>query len=174
MRHRTLTTILTIIVLSISVRVGAQSLGDLARAERARRQTIKTPAKVYTNESLQPEPAPTAGAPPSTAMLPRPVEAPKDTTVKDESFWRQRMGSERAGLVRARILADALQSRINALTNDFAARDDPAQRNVLAAARQDALTELERMKQEIAAHEKAIAEIQEEARRAGVPAAWVR
>jgi hypothetical protein len=71
-------------------------------------------------------------------------------------------------------LSEALQSRINALTTDFVNRDDPAQRNAIAAERQKALAELDRLKQEIVDHQKAISAIQDDARRAGVPAGWVR
>jgi hypothetical protein len=40
--------------------------------------------------------------------------------------------------------------------------------------RQRSLAELDRLKIEILQHTKAIADIQEEARRAGVPAGWLR
>ena len=84
------------------------------------------------------------------------------------------MAAEREALARSEILADALQSRINALTTDFENRDDPAQRNVIFADRQKALAELDRVRKEIEGHRKAISTIQEEARRAGVPAGWTR
>ena len=48
------------------------------------------------------------------------------------------------------------------------------QRDAVAADRQRALSELDRVKQEIEQHQEMIATIQEEARRAGVPAGWVR
>ena len=82
--------------------------------------------------------------------------------------WRERVKAERDALERAKMFADALQSRINALTTDFVNRDDPAQRNVIAADRDKALAEMDRVKKEIEQHTKAIADIQEEARRAGV------
>jgi hypothetical protein len=69
---------------------------------------------------------------------------------------------------------EALQSRINALSTDFVNRDDPAQRSVIAADRQKAMAELDRVKQESAELQKAIAAIQEEGRRAGAPAGWLR
>jgi hypothetical protein len=84
------------------------------------------------------------------------------------------MTAERDALARAQTFADALQSRINALTTDFAARSDPAQRAQIGNDRQKALAELERVRQEIAQHQKEITNIQEEARRAGVPPGWVR
>ena len=50
----------------------------------------------------------------------------------------------------------------------------PAQRNAVAANRQKALTELDRVKKEITANTKALADLSEEARRAGVPPGWLR
>jgi hypothetical protein len=84
------------------------------------------------------------------------------------------VAAERDAVSRSEILVEALQSRINALTTDFENRGDPAQRSVIAADRQKALAELERVKKEVEAHRQAITDIQEEARRAGVPAGWTR
>ena len=69
---------------------------------------------------------------------------------------------------------DALQSSINGMSADFAARDDPYQRAQIADNRQKALAELDRVTQEIEKGTKAIADIEEEARKAGVPPGWVR
>jgi hypothetical protein len=63
---------------------------------------------------------------------------------------------------------------VNALTNDFYARDDPAQRAVIASNRNRALAEMERVKQDIVDATRAIADIEEEARKAGVPPGWLR
>jgi hypothetical protein len=166
----------------------AQSLADIARQEEARRKTVAS-GKVYTNDALRPEPAPPVAAPasssapadPATAAPPAaaaspaapqpasPAEAPKT-----EAEWRKRVAATREALSRAQTFAEALQSRINVLSADFVNRDDPAQRDVVAADRQKALTELDRVKQEIQQHQKALVAIQEEARRAGVPPGWVR
>jgi hypothetical protein len=60
----------------------AQSLGDLSKAEEARRKTIKEPAKVYTDKDLKATPmAPVDGdATPADPNAPAPAEgdAPKD------------------------------------------------------------------------------------------------
>ena len=77
-------------------------------------------------------------------------------------------------LDRDQIFADALQTRINALTADFTARDDPAQRAQIGRDRQKALDEQTRLKQAIQNDRKAIADLEEEARKAGVPAGWLR
>ena len=175
-----------------STTAAAQSLGELSKQESARRKAIKTPAKVITNTDLPavPQGTPPAGgvspadgtaaAPPADASAtPATAQAgDKDSTsegpVKDEKYWRQRMAAARATLERSRILQEALQSRINALSTDFVNRDDPAQRAVIGTDRQNALAELDHVKQQIVDAQKEIADTEEEARRAGVPAGWVR
>ena len=181
----------------------AQSLGDVARQEGARRKGVQGSGKVYTNESLHSEPPPStsaesgvaqpsqpaSGTPDATAA-PKPVadnakkpadegkkpasDVKNDEPKKDEAYWKQRIASERDALDRARSFAEALQSRINALATEFTNRDDPAQRGRIATDRQKALAELDRVKQEIEQHTKTIADIQEEGRRAGMPAGWLR
>lgn len=162
----------------------AQSLGEVARKEEARRKAVKTPGKLYTNDSLRPEssPATDAPAPPADAgqanaappPAPQPGDKPADDQKKDEKYWKDRLGEARTTLDRSKTFADALQSRINALTADFSARSDPAQRAVIERDRQKALAELDRVNQEIKDQTKAITDIQEEARKAGVPASWYR
>jgi len=177
------------VLLVCSVAASAQTLGEVAKQEDARRKAIAAPAKVYTNESLRPvpqpsTPAPAAGTaaatPPSTsnstpdASAGSPDSNAPSNGVGNEAAWKKKMTDARDALERSKTFADALQSRINALTNDFAARDDPAQRAVIGADRDKALAEFDRVKKEIDANTKAIANIQEDARKAGVPAGWVR
>ena len=173
------------LVAAISGTAAAQSLGELAKQEKARRKALKSSGKTLTNDSLrgtgssignpppgQPAPAPTAAAAPAPAAEDKPK--PEVDRKTQEAAWRQRITGARDALQRSRTFAEALQSRINGLTADFTARDDPAQRGVLGTDRQKALTELDRVKNDIAQQTKAIADIQEEARRSGVPPGWLR
>lgn len=102
----------------------------------------------------------------------KPAE-PKAAT-QDEKYWRGRMAEARGKLQREELFLEALQSRVNALTNDFVNRDDPAQRATIAANRQKALAEMETVRKEIEQAKKQIADIEEEARTAGVPPGWLR
>lgn len=156
------------------------TLGDVAKKEEARRKGIGTASKVYTNKDLPkapaPQPAP-AGTPP--AVKPpaeqKPEEAKKpDEEVKDEAWWRARMTAATTELQRAEMALQAFQSRVNALSTDFAARDDPYQRAQIAVDRQKTLNELERVKSDIVRLKQQIADIEEEARVAGVPPGWLR
>ena len=184
----------TLVLLS-GAAASAQSLADVARQEEERRKAVAKAGKVYTNDHLPPAPPVSAPRPASGAVAPaKPAEPeaaagtelagdvakPADQATgggaapTTEDAWRKRVAAEREALARSEILADALQSRINALTTDFENRGDPAQRSVIFADRQKALAELDRVRKEIEEHRKAITTIQEEARRAGVPAGWTR
>jgi hypothetical protein len=167
-----------------------QSLAVVAKQEEERRKVV-TPGKVYTNNDLTrdasspPSPAASNASPaaPATPDVPSTqvpsVNLPGGTAetepvLKDEAYWRTRIGAARSALERNRIFADALQSRLNALATDIVNRDDPAQRAQLELERQRALAELERVKKEMAEHTAAIAAVEQEARKAGVPPGWLR
>jgi hypothetical protein len=174
--------------------VSAQSLGDVGRDEEARRKDVKQPSKVYTNKDLGsvPPASPEAAKPSTLPSTPAPAEktdskaAGKDVKdgdagssdakdkTKDQAYWSGRMKGLVTQLERDQAFAEALQSRINALTADFSARDDPAQRAAIGRDRQKALDELARLKTTIETDKKAVADLQDEARRAGVPPGWLR
>jgi hypothetical protein len=169
---------------AIAATAGAQSLGELAKQEEARRKAIKAPGKVLTNDTIRSIPVPSPGSVSAAASTPskdKDSDASADKKAKPEGdpkakedAWRKRMQGARDGLQRAEVFAEALQSRINGLSADFTARDDPAQRAAVADQRQKALAELDRVKNEIVQQTKAIADIQDEARKASVPPGWLR
>ena len=155
------------------------TLGELAKKEEERRKAQKAAGKVLTNQDLPrgtAPPAPGAAAAPA-ASAEKPADKPAEKTedpAKEEAAWRQRMTQAREELRRNEMFAEALQTRINSLTNDFAMRDDPYQRARVAEDRSKALLELERVKADVEQTRKKISGIEEEARRAGVPPGWLR
>jgi len=176
-----------LLVLGFAGRAGAQSLGDVAKKEEERRKKTAEPAKVYTNKDLgqvpsSPAPAPSAGAS-ATAKPAEPAKDAKDAkdkdakdkdAPKDKAYWAGRLKGLQDQLDRDSTFADALQSKINALTTDFVNRDDPAQRAVIERDKQKAIAQLAKLKQSVIDDKKAIADLEEEARRAGVPPGWLR
>jgi hypothetical protein len=166
-----------------------QSLASVARKEEARRKQLKQSSRVITNKDLRqvdpasvpvsqpaaatpaPTPAPETAAPGTSDAKPPDEAAQREA---DEKAWRQKMADARLALERNQMYAEALQSRINALWADFTARDDPAQRAQIELDRKRALAEQERVKGEIEAQKKGIGELEEEARKAGVPPGWIR
>ena len=168
----------------------AQNLADVARAEEARRKTVKGQVKVYTNESLRGADggeAPTAPPPQApatasgTASTAKPAAqtgtkpaAPAADAAKDEKLWRDRLAAARDALNRSQTFADALQTQINGLYTEFVNMSDPAQRSLIEQKRLAAIAEQDRVKADIAKQTKALADIEDEARRANVPAGWLR
>lgn len=180
----------------------AQTLGDVARAEQERRKAVSKAGKVYTNESLKPEPLPSpppaslvagslsalaSGAPPSTPAG-SPASGTSSGTVPavpasaatasgvptTEAGWRARMAELRGNVLRQQVLADALQSRVNAALLDFVNRDNPVERAVIESDRNRALAELDRVQKDMKAAQQAVGEMEEQARRLNVPPGWLR
>jgi hypothetical protein len=157
------------------------SLVELAQKEQERRKALKgaTAGKVYSDKDLPKTgtPAVASSLPPAVPPTPVPDEKPAEAKPPDqnqETTWRTRMTQAREAQRRAEMFAEALQSRINALTTDVVNRDDPYQRARLAEDRQKALAELQRVTGEIEQAKKDIVDIEEEARKAGVPPGWLR
>jgi hypothetical protein len=172
--------------------LAAQSLVDVAKQEEARRKTVKETGKetkkIFSNKDL-PQVAPppqvvSSGDGKETPAADAGAAAPavgdkkdtdkKDTEVRDEEYWRKRITTARQQLDRDITFAAAMQSRINALSTDFVNRDDPAQRAVIAGDRDRAMSELKALEKSIENDKATIASIEEEARRANVPAGWLR
>ncbi len=182
-----------------AARASAQSLADVAKKEEERRKEVQA-GKVYTNDDLKPGLQPTgpspaaAGADAAVGKDPdgakdakdpkdaRDAKDPKESKdsakdsggPKDQKYWADRHKAIAEQIDRDTGYADAMQARINALTTDFVNRDDPAQRVQIERDRQRAVAELERLRKQIQDGRKALADLEEEARRAGVPAGWLR
>ena len=197
---RVITALITLSLAGLSS-ASAQSLADVAQKESERRQATTT-GKSYSNRDLKPTPqAPPDSAglaePAATAPADSVVDATsslatadpaadsasastsegadgKKSDAKDEAYWSKRIAELRERLDRDQTFVQALQSRVDALTSDFVNRDDPAQRGQIAGDRQKTLAELDRLRKAIEADKRAIPDLEEEARRSGVPAGWLR
>jgi hypothetical protein len=199
MRNRLATILTGLIILGTATALCAQSLGDVARKEEERRKHQAPAGKVYTNKDLESvPPSSVTPAPPDTKTSDtdkskdgKTADAAdktkdgvaKDGTAKDakdkgdpkgQAYWSGRRRALQDALDRDTTYQDALQSRINALNTDFVNRDDPVQRSTIDRDRQKALAELTRLKKQIQDDRQAIADLEEEARRAGVPPGWLR
>jgi len=178
--------------LSASPAASGQTLGEVAKKEADRRKAQPQTGKVYTNKDLPASAQKPATANPSTES---PAQTPTDPVAaateqkaedgkapgdkpqgdqKDQAYWKNRMATAREELRRSEMFAEALQTRVNTLNKDFSSRDNPAQRSAIGADRTEALNELTRVKQDVERGKKQIADIEEEARKAGVPPGWVR
>ena len=175
--------IVVIVIAGWAMPASGQSLAAVARKEEVRRKQVKQPSKVITNKDLRPVTTPPPPPPPAQAPTPPadgaapPADPGPDEAQQreqDEQAWRAKMADARQALDRSQMYADALQSKINALWADFTARDNPVERAQIEIERKKAIAEQERVKGEIEAQKKAIVDLEEEARKAGVPPGWVR
>jgi hypothetical protein len=182
-----------------AVRAQTPTLGEVAKKEADRRKAQPSAGKVYTNKDLPASAqAPATGAPASGRETATPVdpvaaataqkpadakpegeakaegETKPEAETKDEAWWKNRVMSTREELRRNEMFAEALQTRINALSRDYTSRDNPAQRRQIGQERAESLSELSRVKQDVERGKKQIADIEEEARKAGVPPGWLR
>ena len=181
--------VLPALVLVSAPAATAQSIVEVARQERMRRAALArqagpntSPPRVYTDADLiysglltmriddaaADAPAETGAA--TGSETPPPEAADAD----DEERWRHRMAEARQALEEAERRADELQTRANGLWADFTGRDDPAQRAAIEQERQAALAELEETRAEADELGRAVADVRDEARRAGVPPGWLR
>ncbi len=184
---------LATLLLSTAAGVPAQSLVEIAQREKARRAAIAPEArsKVYTNDDLRDSGGLTIGASPAAAAQEADAGSgragrgigsdgditsgePADGEVAGENEWRARMTSAQDARARAELMASALQNRADGLWAQFTAMDDPARRGVVERQRAEALAELERTQAEAGRLDQQIRDIEEEARRAGVPPGWLR
>jgi hypothetical protein len=158
------------------------TLGEASFREAVRRHHTTASTRVITDASLGPAPVRVAVPPtPVTAdttagvaLTPPDPDPSKLEPVKDQAWWHKRITTAREAVARDRLLVAALESRVAALANDIASRDDPEQRAVHITARQQALAELDRLTLQVEDGVAAVAAIQDEARKAGVPPGWVR
>jgi hypothetical protein len=188
------------VMLTLAVPVCAQSLGELAKKEAERRKAAPAPAKVYTDDDLKKITVPGDTVAPQGGKDTKDAKDTKDprdgkdlkdakdpkdqakdaadakdaAAAADEAAWHLRMTTAREDLRRGEMFREALQSRINGLTTDFTARDDPFQRAQIADERQKALAELDRVSLDIEKAKKAISDVEDDARKANVPPGWIR
>lgn len=149
--------------------VSAQSLADVARKEEARRAAIARPTKVFTERDLLPAESVRAVTP--TPQAPAVVATLPDT--RGELYWKERMRSSLARLGDDNTNLRASLARIGILSSELARTRGP-QRIVIAGERAAAISDGTRWEAAVRNSMRAVRDLEEEARRAGVPPGWLR
>lgn len=162
-------------------------LADIAAREALRREATPKSRATLTNFGLPPEEVPVSAvtmppppdAPPTdpkSAATPADKDQEKDKKAppRDQQWWRTTMADARTAVDRGQIAVDALQARVNALQADAVNIDDPIRQARARMDLQTTLGELDRVKKQLDTDRKAIAALQDEARRLNVPAGWIR
>jgi hypothetical protein len=181
------------VAITLSLFVGAtslsaQGLGDLARKAEEVKKAAKKGAKVYTNAdagniqaATAVTPAERSGAAASTAgdtaQAAEKPAADAKTPQKDQAYWAERMKTLQTQLERDTLAAEAMQTRVNSLRSQLTLGDQGVSGSSFATVEQNktrAEAELARLQKSVEEGKKKIADLEEEARRAGVPAGWLR
>lgn len=173
---------------------------EAAKSERRSSPPKKKPGKVYTNADLQEgsSPSPPAASTPrrpsssqaqggrtrtDTGETPDSIseeatasESTKSIEAGDEAAWRSQAEQRRAAIRTAERRVQALQAQIDALAADLAPTNvmDPFRLQTIADQKAKAMKDLDAAREDLARARSSLAELEEEARRKGVPPGWLR
>jgi hypothetical protein len=173
--------------LCASVWANAQTIADIARRERAKRQdpprpriaTIEITGKPAPVEppkdspAAKTQPAPAAAATASPAAPTPPSETQPRQDSRDEKWWRGEFEKARIDVRRGENQVAVAQLELNAANRDFLTRAyDPDGRGPAAIAA--ATAKLDAAQKHLESARAGLARLEEELRRAGAPAGWAR
>ena len=170
-----------------------QSLGDAAAREQKKREERKkkgaaSDGRVFTEEDLrpgslsaEPKPSPAAKATPQPSATPTPapdVDLAAEEAARDaaKESWAARADQARQGIAAADTEVRQLEARVEALRNDRGAANamDPFRLQTLEVDLASATAALEAARARAAKARQQLADLEDEARRAGVPPGWLR
>lgn len=176
-----------------------KSLGEVAREKKAASPAAKTPSpspepspgRVFTNEDLPAQPSPPAIASPGPAgtgrgtvtTLPKSAEVPappassgSSDAAQREAAWRGRASALRDAITAAEKSIPEIEDRIAGLRNDRNPTNvmDPNREQNRQAEIANAQAQLEGVRAGLERSRQALADLEEEARRKGIPPGWLR
>jgi hypothetical protein len=172
--------------------LSAQSLGEVARQERAKREREKhPPAKVWTNDNIPraariapSSPNPEAGAPTAETTPPSPTaEAPAPETPpasvesaeskqQTKEFWQVKFKAARGQLADAKERQTLAEDELSLLQTQEARELDPAAHKDLEGKVAAKSAEVEQARATTAKAQKALDDLQKEFDASGAPAEW--
>jgi hypothetical protein len=161
-----------LILAAVAGLANAQSLGEVAA--RTNKERKGKAGKVYTNDDLQE--AHSAAPEQPVATTETAASTPVAPTMDPAQRWRRDARNRREAISKAEANVAAIQARLNALLVD---RDptnvlDPNRLQTLEADRAKASQDLEAAKEALAKARQALEDLEEEARKQGVPPGWLR
>jgi hypothetical protein len=185
-----ITIIVTAAILLLSISIGfPQSLGDLARKERERREKIKNESKPITNtdapkykdgaittaSSLPGVPLPVVKKPkPAGAeVVGTPPDEPTDFRGRPESFWRQAMSDARQKVKDLENEANALTLKLAGLQTRFYAESDGFKQQQIQREIQKTIYEQDVNRENLVRAQARLHELDMEARKSGALPGWL-
>jgi hypothetical protein len=167
------------------VGVQAQSLGEAARRIRAQKNpALKAKAdRVYDNANMPRSTSisviggtePVAAPAKSAAVGTAPAASTADAAKAEETAWKAKFAKARGDLAAEERRLDMLQRELNLA--QIQAYSDPNQANREAFTRNEVnkrTAEIDQQKQVVEAAKKALADLEEELRKKGLPSGWAQ
>ena len=174
----------------------SQSLADLAKKEKERRQAVKTDTKVITNDQTAryngaavttgtppPPPADKAGAVKQTgagetaagADQAKPAtDEPVDFQGRPESFWKQTFADARKLVKDLEAESNVLTLKLNDLQNQFYRESDGFKQQTIQRDIQKTIYEIDMNRENVEKAKKSLADLELEARKSGALPGWIR
>ncbi len=182
---------LALMLLSLPLFAGAQQKQSVAEASKKTRvqkkNSTQAPGKVFTNDNIDdvkgtinvvgsaPEPAPSTETTPAAKDDKADKDKDKDKDKKDEPYWRGRSAAARGRLKSAEHELDILQRELNLKQQQYYSDPNKALRQ--QNDRSDINNQMKAISdktQEVAKYKQALADLEDELRRAGGDASWGR
>jgi len=187
---RRLTTILaTLFLLSSAGFAYSQSLAELAKKEKARREQVKTQERVITNQdaakfkatgamttTVQTEPIPPKPAPEKPAAAPpekQVSDEPVDFQGRPESYWRQTLADARSKVKELENEANVLILKLNDLQNRFYRDSSGFNQQEIQREINKATYEQDLNKEKLATAKAQLEDLLKEARKSGALPGWI-
>ncbi len=164
--------------LTVAIPASAQSLAEIAAKEAARRAAIKAPARVLTEKDLPADKTVVAKAPRTPDVGGSAVSSPETTTKTDDNGHDERWWNARAQPLLRKLNAAtaklrAATARAEAIAVDVA-RSGSGPRTAMMRKAERTAAEVDRYAAEVANTRRALADLEEEARKAGALPGWLR
>lgn len=181
------------LMIAFSLAAYSQSLADLAKQEKERREKISAATKVITNEDA----AKHAGGAVTTATLPSQPppktdaekkegateaapqtykpnpDEPVDFQGRPESFWRKTMADARKKVKDLENEANVLILKLNDLQNQFYKESDGFKQQAIQREMQKSYYEQDLNKENLANAKSALLDLEKEARKNGALPGWI-
>jgi len=176
-----------LMLLALPLFTGAQQRQSVAEASRKARQQKKgasqAPGKVFTNDNIDAVTGtinvvgitPEATPAPDAAAKDEKADKEKDKDKKDEAYWRKRFADARGRLKSAQHELDILQRELSLQQQQYYSDPNKALRQ--QNDRSDINNQMKAIndkKQEVEKYKQALADLEDELRRAGGDASWGR
>ncbi len=187
--RRLITILATAFLLSSAGFAYSQSLAEIAKKEKARREQIKIQERVITNQdaarykatgtmttTAQAEPAPQKPAPEKEAAAKpeKPAsEEPVDLQGRPESFWRQTLADARTKVKELENEANVLILKLNDLQNRFYRESDGYNQQNLQREMNKTTYEQDLNKEKLATAKVQLEDLLREARKSGALPGWL-